>query len=92
LRPRELTGIVVVQALVIAVLALLVGVPLGLVIVAPAWGAAAQQLGVADDVAGLPFLDLALLVSGVLVATLLLAALPGRSAARTRPAVVLHAE
>ncbi len=92
MRPRELTGIVLVQGAVIAGLALLIGIPLGLVLVTPAWGAAAASLGVADDVAGLQPLDLAVLIVSVIGATLVLAALPSRSAARTRPAIVLRSE
>jgi hypothetical protein len=92
LRPRELTGVVLIQATVIAVLALVIGIPVGIVVARPAWAAAARSVGVGDDLAAYRPLDLVVLVSTVLLVSLVLAAVPARLAARLRPAVILRTE
>lgn len=92
MRPRQLNRIVLWQAGVIAVIALAIGVPAGLVLAKPSWGAAARSLGVADDVAVLPPWTFLALVLSVLVITVALALWPALVAARTRPAVVLRSE
>ncbi len=92
LRPRELTGIVLVQGSVIAVLALLPGIPFGTVLARSAWAAAARSLGVADGVAALSPAQLVLLAAVVVGTTLVLAAAPGCAAAHTRPATTLRSE
>ena len=92
LRPRQLTAIVLVQAAVIGVLALVVGIPVGLVVAGPAWAAATRELGVADDLAGPQVTDMATLAMVVILITLALAAWPAWSASRTRVATALRAE
>jgi ABC-type lipoprotein release transport system permease subunit len=79
------------QATTLAVVALVVGVPLGIAVGRWAWTLFADQLGVVV-VTPTPWLPVLLLIpAGVLVANLV-AAVPAASAARTRPAVVLRAE
>jgi hypothetical protein len=88
---RQVSATVAWQATTLATAALVVGVPLGIAAGRWAWTLFADQLGVASQpVVGL----LAVLLS--LPATILianvLAAIPGRVAARTEPAIVLRTE
>jgi hypothetical protein len=80
------------QATAIGVISLIVGIPVGVVLAAPAWRAAARDIGVGDDLALLPPWVLAALVVGILAVTLGVAALPAVAAGRTRPGVTLRAE
>ncbi len=92
LRPRQLMGVVLVQAVAIAAIALVIGIPVGRVAAGPAWAAAARELGVADDLAAMQVTDVVTLAAVVLVTNLALAAWPAWSAARTRVAATLRAE
>lgn len=92
LRPRQLTAIVLWQAAVIGAIAVVLGAPLGVVVAQLAWGGAARELGVADDIAVLAPWAFVAVAAGVLAVTLLLAVGPAVSAARTRPAEALRAE
>jgi ABC-type antimicrobial peptide transport system permease subunit len=87
----QLQGAVAWEATALAAVALLAGVPAGIIAGRLAWAAFAAEAGVA---AGATF-DLALVLLTI-PATLLLAnviaAWPGRTAARLRPAAVLRAE
>jgi ABC-type antimicrobial peptide transport system permease subunit len=87
----QVQGAVAWEATALAAVALLVGVPAGIIAGRLAWAAFATEAGVA---AGATF-DLALVLLTVPVTLLLanvIAAWPGRSAARLRPAAVLRAE
>jgi len=79
------------QAAAFVVLAGLVGVPLGVVAGRSAWAVFADRLGVTPQ-AVVPFAALAVLGLILLVLSVLIAAVPGRLAARTRPTVGLRAE
>ena len=88
---RQVSWSVAWQATTLIILALVVAVPLGMAAGRWGWTAFAGQLGVfPEHVTPLP----ALLAAGVAALLLanLVAALPARAAARTRPATVLRAE
>jgi ABC-type lipoprotein release transport system permease subunit len=79
------------QAATLVVLAGAIGVPLGVVAGRLAWSSFADRLGVSTQ-STVPVLTVALLVPALLLVGLLIAAVPGRLAARTRPAKGLRAE
>ena len=87
----QVSGTVAWQASTIGVIALVVGIPLGVVLGRWAWSALANNLGTVSE----PIVPIALLLVAVPVVLLLLNAvayLPGRVAARLRPATVLRSE
>jgi hypothetical protein len=91
LRSGQVTQVVLWQATTIALVALAVGIPVGLVAGNLVWRAFANQLGAVPET----IVSVALvgaLVPIVLIAANLAAAMPGRLAARTRPAIVLRSE
>jgi ABC-type lipoprotein release transport system permease subunit len=88
---RQLRAVMVWQATTIAAVGLAVGIPLGLVVGRGVWAAVAGNLGVSTAPTW-PFVGIVLLVPAVVLAVNLVAALPARAAAHTRPAVVLRAE
>jgi hypothetical protein len=79
------------QAVTIAAVGLLVGVPIGLVVAHRIWSSLARAVGVVDDW-GPPWLVVGLAVPAALAVAALLAAPPGRTAARLSPGRVLRAE
>jgi ABC-type antimicrobial peptide transport system permease subunit len=84
-------GVVAWQAGAFAAVALLTGIPVGVIAGRLAWSVFADGLGVAPwaDVP-LPLILLAIPVTSLLA--ILIAAWPGATAARLRPAAALHAE
>jgi ABC-type antimicrobial peptide transport system permease subunit len=82
---------VVVQALLVAGAALVVGVPLGLAAGRLAWQAFASELGVVKALQ-LPFGTVALVPVVVGLVSMAVAAVPALVASRLRPALVLRAE
>ncbi len=88
---RQLRSTVRWQAWVPVLVGLLVGVPVGIALGRWVWVLVARGPGVQDD-AAIPVAALAALVPAALLFGALVAALPGRSAARLRPAVALRAE
>jgi hypothetical protein len=88
---RQVSATVAWQATTIAVVGLIIGVPLGVVVGRVIWKGVAEGIGVIST----PDVSL-LLVIGVGIVTVvlanLIAALPARAAARTRPALVLRSE
>jgi hypothetical protein len=88
---RQVRTTVTWQASTVAAVALVIGVPLGLLVGTFVWRRVAEELGVSPDPAW-PVLGIALVAAGALVAGNLIAAVPARRAARTRPAVVLRSE
>jgi hypothetical protein len=88
---RQLRAVLAWQATTVALIGLIVGVPIGLVIGRLVWSTVADDLGVASTPTW-PVLGVVLLVPAVLLAVNVVAALPARAAARTRPAVVLRSE
>jgi ABC-type lipoprotein release transport system permease subunit len=79
------------QATTVGAIAVVAGVPLGLGVGRWIWNLVAGHLGVAP-VPVTPIATLVLIAPAVLLLVNLVAAAPGRLAARTRPAVVLRAE
>ncbi len=88
---RQLRATVAWQASTVAAVGLLLGIPLGLLVGGFLWRRVADEIGVAPEPTW-PVLAIALLVAGALVAVNVIAAVPARRAARTRPAVVLRSE
>jgi hypothetical protein len=91
LRRRQLRATVAWQATVAAVVALVVGAPLGLAAGRTIWHSFASGLYI-DPTPTTPLIALAVVAAAVLVAANLVAALPGRAASRLRPAVALRTE
>jgi hypothetical protein len=87
----QLSTSVAVQATVIAVVGLVVGVPLGIVVGRWAWVLFARQIYAVPQPT-VPALWVAVVVVGALVLTNAVAATPGRAAARTPTALVLRDE
>jgi hypothetical protein len=79
------------QATTLAAVGLALGIPAGLVIGRSAWVIVARRLGI-DDHIPIPWLAITVVVPAAFVVANLIAALPGRRAARIRPAVVLRSE
>jgi ABC-type lipoprotein release transport system permease subunit len=88
---RQVRSTVAWHATTVAGIGLVVGIPLGLVTGRLAWRMVADELGVGTDPTR-PALAILFVVPVALVAVNLVAALPARRAARTRPAVVLRSE
>src|SRR5205814_10346245 len=88
---RQVGATIAWQATTLVAVSLLVGIPLGIAGGRWAWAFFANRLGVGPEVV-LPVLAVALVVPVALALANLIAALPGRSAARTRPAMVLRTE
>jgi hypothetical protein len=88
---RQVSSTVVWQATTLAVLALLVGLPVGVAVGRWAWVLVADRLGVVP-VSVVPALVLALVALATVLVANLVAAVPAWMAARTRPAIVLRAE
>jgi hypothetical protein len=87
----QLAGVVAWQATVLAVAALLVGLPVGVAVGRWTWTVFANQLGILPDPV-IPVGSVLVAFPAALVLANLIAALPGRSAARTQAALVLRSE
>jgi hypothetical protein len=88
---RQLAAAVAWQATVAALTGVIVGIPLGIVIGRELWTLFAHNLNAVAD-PSVPAIPVTLVAVGALVFANLVAALPGRSAARTPTALVLRAE
>ena len=88
---RQVLGVVEWQALSLAGVALLIGVPLGLLAGRWAWGLFASSAGLAPA-ASIPVALVLLIIPATVALAALIAPGPGRAAARVRAAVVLRAE
>jgi hypothetical protein len=88
---RQVLGVVEWQALGLAAVALLIGVPLGLLAGRWAWALFASSAGLAQA-ASIPVVLVLVIIPVTLGLAALIAAGPGRAAARVRPAAVLRAE
>ena len=89
--PPQIAAIVAWQATSFALLALLVGLPVGIAGGRWAWSAVASGIGSASP-AIVPVLAVALIVPGTLVAANAIAAWPAWRAARIHPASVIRSE
>jgi len=90
-RRRQVRASLAWQATTTAGVALLVAVPLGVVVGGAIWHRYAESIGVVPSTT-VPWLNAALVVVAAFVVANVVAALPARTAARTRPAVVLRSE
>ena len=90
-RRRQLAATVSWQATTFALLALVLGIPLGVAAGRLVWRAVATTIGLDVDPA-LPQAWIVLLVLTVLVVANIVALLPARTAAHTRPAEILRSE
>ncbi len=88
---RQLAAAVAWQATVAAITGVIVGIPLGIVIGRELWTLFAHNLNAVPD-PSVPALPVTIVAVGALVFANLVAALPGRSAARTPTVLVLRAE
>ena len=88
---RQVRGAIAWQVSAVAGLAVLVGIPVGIALGRWGWRLIAAQFGVVP-VSVAPAAFLALVLPAALVLGNLVAAIPGRIAARTQPALVLRAE
>ena len=88
---RQVLSVVEWQALSLAGVALLIGVPLGLLAGRWAWALFASSAGLAPA-ASIPVALVLLIIPVTVALAALIAAWPGRAAARVRPATVLRAE
>jgi hypothetical protein len=88
---RQLAATVAAQATTVVAVALVVGIPLGLVVGRVTWSRFAGNIGVVAGVVW-PSLGVLVVVLAALVVGNVAAAFPARSAARTRAAVVLRSE
>lgn len=91
LTPTQSRGVVVVQACVLALFGLALGVPIGVALGRTAWRWIAEFTPV-QYLPPTPVIVLLLVAPGALLLVNLLAAWPARRAARTRVALVLRAE
>jgi ABC-type lipoprotein release transport system permease subunit len=88
---RDVRATVAWQATTVAAVGLLVGLPLGVLLGRFAWNLFATELGVVSEPVAPPPSAFLVIPATLLVANLV-ALLPGRIAAGTRPALVLRAE
>jgi ABC-type lipoprotein release transport system permease subunit len=89
--PRQVQRAVASQATTLALLAVGLGVPVGIVVGRWAWMLFAHQLGIVV-VSAVPAVVLVLLIVGTIVVANMVAFVPGRIAAKIRPASVLRTE
>lgn len=90
-RRRQVALTVAWQATTLVGIALLVGIPLGLVAGRWVWHGFADDLGVTDAVV-VPVIAMVAIATSAVVLANLIASLPARVAARTQPAAVLRSE
>ena len=88
---RQLAAAVATQATVAATVGIVVGIPVGIVIGRQAWTLFANNINAVPDPT-VPVLWVVIVALGAIAFANLVAALPGRSAARTPTALVLRAE
>ena len=88
---RQVATTIASLAMTLVGLSLLVGIPLGMVAGRWTWRSFANALGIAD-VVSTPGLALVALIAVAVGLAMVVAALPARVAARTRPALVLRSE
>ena len=88
---RQLAAVVAWQSTTTALVGVVVGIPLGIIIGRELWTLFARSINAVPDPT-VPVLSVLFVGVGTLVFANLVAALPGRSAARTSAALVLRAE
>ena len=88
---RQVSATVAWQASALGVVALLIGLPLGVISGRRGWNVFADRLGVVPAVA-IPIFAIVLAVPATILVANLLAVVPGRMASRLRPGPVLRSE
>jgi ABC-type lipoprotein release transport system permease subunit len=88
---RDVRATIAWQATTVAAIGVLVGLPLGVLLGRFAWNLFATELGVVSEPVA-PAVSAVLVIPATLLLANLVALLPGRIAAGTRPALVLRAE
>ena len=88
---RQVTASVAWQATTLAALAVVVGIPAGLIVGRAIWRSFATDLGVGAG-AVVPVVSLLAIAAAAALLANAIAAFPARSAARTQPALVLRSE
>ena len=88
---RQVRASVAWQAAALALVGLGLGIPLGLALGNVVWRTVAERVGIAT-ITTVPVVALVLMVPAALLAVVLVAFLPARSAARTIPAVALRSD
>jgi ABC-type lipoprotein release transport system permease subunit len=88
---RQVSATVAWQATTLGAVALLIGLPLGIVSGRWGWNVFADRLGVVPAVA-VPLISILLAVPATIVVANLLAVVPGRIASRLRPGPILRSE
>ena len=91
LGPRDVGSVIAWQAITTGVVAIAVGVPLGIGLGRLAWNAFARHQGMVPH-AVTPWAAAVIVLPATLIAALLIAAIPAVMAARIRPADELHSE
>jgi ABC-type antimicrobial peptide transport system permease subunit len=89
--PRQLSALVAWQSTVAALIGIIVGVPCGIILGRQLWTAFARGINAVPD-ATVPVVSVILVAIGALIFANVIAAIPGRLAARTPTALVLRAE
>jgi ABC-type lipoprotein release transport system permease subunit len=88
---RQVRTTIAWQATTLAIIGLLIGIPTGLIAGQAVWRLIANNLGVTNT-ATMPVLALTLLIPATIALVNLVAFLPARTAAHTRPAITLRSE
>jgi hypothetical protein len=88
---RQLAAVVAWQSTIAVAIGVIIGIPLGVLLGRTLWDRFARQIH-AVPAPTTPALTVALIAIGALAVANLVAAIPGYLAARTRTAVLLHAE
>jgi len=88
---RQVTGAVIWQATMIAVVAIVIGIPVGVILGRANWNLVTDQFGLANDPI-VPGARLVLFALATLFVINVVAIVPGLLATRTSPATILHAE
>jgi hypothetical protein len=89
--PRQVRGALAWQAVTLAGMALVIGIPAGIACGRLGWQLFARQLGI-TPVTAVPLAGLCVMAAAWLAAATLIAVLPGAAATRDRPARVLRSE
>ena len=89
--PRQVRRTFCWQAVTLAGIALVIGIPAGIACGRLCWQVFARQLGIAP-VTAVPLTALSIMAASWLAAAVAIAALPGGAATRTPPARILHSE
>lgn len=88
---RQVGAVVAWQATTLVVLSLACAVPVGVAAGRTVWRVFADELGIVPQPV-VPTLAILIVIPATLIVANVLAAIPGRAAARTRPALVLRSE